>query len=149
MVSPSEPVLPVAPPTTTAAPARRPVLRRILAAPSPSPEQTLIARAREVLQRRGASPPDRWLLPGFARDVDVVRRQLAPLHDRRMLTASFERESTRLTALRRLAADPAVPPLPMSPLEAAYAIRWLELADGGDALPPWATYVGEETGASS
>jgi hypothetical protein len=81
--------------------------------------------------------------------VDTVRRQLAPLHDRRMLTASFERESTRLAALRRLAADPAAPPLPMSPLETAYAVRWLELAEGGVALPPWATFVGEDGEAAS
>ena len=65
-----------------------------------------------------------------------------------MLTASFERESTRLAALRRLAVDPTVPPLPMSPLEAAYAVRWMELADGGDALPPWATLLGEEVDAA-
>jgi hypothetical protein len=148
MVSPSEPVPPVAPPTSSTAPARRPIRRRIMAAPAPSPEQTLAARAREVLQRRGASPPARWLLPGFARDVDAFRRQLVPLHDRRMLSASFERESTRLAALRRLAVNAAAAPLPMSPLEAAYAVRWLELADGGDALPPWVAFVGAEPEAA-
>jgi hypothetical protein len=58
-----------------------------------------------------------------------------------MLAASFERESARLAALRRLAADPAIAPLPVCPLEAAYAIRWLELADGGMALPPWRTFI--------
>jgi hypothetical protein len=58
-----------------------------------------------------------------------------------MLAASFERESTRLAALRRLAADPTVPPLPVDPLEAAYAIRWLELADGGTALPSWHAFI--------
>ena len=65
-----------------------------------------------------------------------------------MLTASFERESTRLAALRRLAADPAVPPLPMSPLDAAYAVRWLELAAGGDALPAWLVLVGGDAAAA-
>jgi hypothetical protein len=144
MVIPPEPAAPVDTPATPAAPVRRPVRRRIVAAPAPSAEQTLVARAREVLQARRVEPSARWLLPGYARDVDKVRRQLAPLHDRRMLVASFERESTRLAALRRLAADPAVPPLPMSPLEAAYAVRWLELDVGGAVLPPWSSFVGAE-----
>ncbi len=58
-----------------------------------------------------------------------------------MLAASFERESARLAGLRRLAADPTVPPLPVDPLEAAYAIRWLELSDGATALPPWRAFI--------
>jgi hypothetical protein len=58
-----------------------------------------------------------------------------------MLVASFDRESARLAALRRLAADPASPPLPLGPLEAAYAVRWLELSDGGVDLPPWPAFV--------
>jgi hypothetical protein len=58
-----------------------------------------------------------------------------------MLVASFERESARLAALRRLAVDPTIPPLPVDPLEAAYAIRWLELADGGTALPSWRVFI--------
>ncbi len=65
-----------------------------------------------------------------------------------MLSASFERESTRLAALRRLAVDAAAAPLPMSPLEAAYAVRWLELADGGDALPAWLVLVGGDAAAA-
>jgi hypothetical protein len=80
----------------------------------------------------------------FAREVDLVRRQLGPLRDRRMLVASYEREGTRLAALRRLVSDPAAPPLPLGPLEAAYAVRWLELADGGVARPSWSTLVGTE-----
>ena len=66
-----------------------------------------------------------------------------------MLAASFERESARLAALRRLAADPAAPPPPLDPLEAAYAVRWLELSGGTGALPPWAslmTATGEPLG---
>jgi hypothetical protein len=58
-----------------------------------------------------------------------------------MLVASYERESARLTLLRRFAADPAAPPLPLGPVEAAYAIRWLELSDGGVALPPWRAFI--------
>jgi hypothetical protein len=110
-------------------------------APPPSAEHALAARADEVLGARVRCPPARWLLPGFAADVDQVRRQLNPLGDRRMLVASFERESARLAALRRLAVDPTIPPLPVDPLEAAYAIRWLELADGGTALPSWRVFI--------
>ena len=98
-------------------------------------------RADEVLRARAGSPPARWLLPSFAADVEQVRRQLGPLRDRRMLVASYERESARLTLLRRFAADPAAPPLPLGPLEAAYAVRWLELNDGGAVLPPWPAFV--------
>lgn len=126
------------------APARRPVRRRLVVTPAPSAEHALAARADEVLRARIGRPPARWLLPGFAADVDQVRRQLGPLRDRRMLVASFERESTRLAALRRLAADPAAPPLPLGPLEAAYAVRWLELSDGGVDLPPWPAFVTPE-----
>lgn len=64
-----------------------------------------------------------------------------------MLVASFERESARLATLRRLAADPTAAPLPLDPLEAAYAIRWLELADGGGALPAWNVLVGGDAAA--
>jgi hypothetical protein len=61
-----------------------------------------------------------------------------------MLVASYEREGVRLTALRRLAVDPAAPALPLDPVEAAYAVRWLELSEGGVALRPWATLIGAE-----
>ena len=122
-------------------PARRPARRRLVVAPAPSAEHALALRAGEVLEARETRPPARWLLPGFAADVDRVRRQLGPLRDRRMLVASFERESARLAGLRRLAADPAAPPLPLGPLEAAYAVRWLELNDGGVDLPPWPAFV--------
>ncbi len=147
-VQPDEPpsgrsvgVAPVAAPAPGAFPVRRPARRRIVAAPPPSAEQALALRAREVLEARDTRPPARWLLPGFARDVDLVRRQLGPLRDRPMLAASFERESARLAAVRRLTANPTAPPLHLDPLEAAYAIRWLELADGGTALPPWQAFV--------
>jgi hypothetical protein len=108
-----------------------------------------LPRAAEVQRARAGAPPARWLLPGFARDVDFVRRQLGPLRDRLMLAASYERESARLAALRRFASDPAAPPLPVDPLEAAYAVRWLELTDGGAALPPWAVLMAPDTEARS
>jgi hypothetical protein len=150
MVSPLEPASPESVPPADApgvVSARWPFRRRVVAAPPPSAEQVLAARAAEVLRARAGSPPARWRLPGFARDVDFVRRQLGPLRDRQMLAASYERESARLAALRRFAADPAAPPLPMDPLDAAYAIRWLELTSGG-ALAPWPALLGAEAEAA-
>lgn len=120
----------------------RRVRPRPVAAPAPSAEHDLAARAAELAAALAVhAPPSRWTLAGFARDVDLVRRQLAPLRDRGMLVASYERESSRLAALRRIAADPAAPPSPLDPIEAAYAIRWLELASGGAPLPTWTDLV--------
>lgn len=151
MVSPLESIAPESVPPAEApgvVPSRRPVRRRIVAAPTPSAEQSLVARAAEVLRARAGRPPARWLLPGFAGDVDQVRRQLGPLRDSAMLVASYERESARLAALRRFSSDPAAPPLPLDPLEAAYAVRWLELTDGGVALPPWSAFVALRVGGA-
>lgn len=121
--------------------------RRAVAAPTPAAEQELAARAAEVTAARASAvPPARWALPGFARDVDTVRRQLGPLHDRRMLVASYERESSRLTALRLLAADPAAPRPPLDAIEAAYAVRWLELAEGTGPWPAWQELITGEDG---
>jgi hypothetical protein len=123
----------------------RRVRPRPVAGPPPSAEHALAARAAELTAALAApAPPSSWALAGFARDVDLVRRQLGPLHDRGMLVASYERESSRLAALRRLAADPATPPSPVDPIEAAYALRWLELAPGAVPLPPWSELVGRE-----
>lgn len=120
-------------------PGRGDLRRRPLTAPIPTAEHALAARAAEIAYLlAGPVLPASWAASGFARDVDLVRRQLGPLHDRRMLVASFERESSRLVALRRLATDPAAPPPAIDSTEAAYAIRWLELAADGASLPPLA-----------
>jgi hypothetical protein len=109
-----------------------------VAAPAPTAEHALAARAAEVARILAVRVlPACWAGPGFARDVDLVRRQLGPLHDRRMLAASYERESSRLVALRRLASDPGAPPLVIDATDAAYGIRWLELATDGEPLPSW------------
>jgi hypothetical protein len=144
MVTPIEPARHTEAPPTGAVPSRRPVRRRPVVAPPPSAEAALVARAAEVMRARAGNPPGPWRLPGFARGVDLVRRQLGPLRELGMLVASYERESARLAAMRRLAANPAAPPPPLDPLEAAYAVRWLELSDGGMALPAWAVFIGDE-----
>ena len=145
MVSSIEPVLPREP-SHAAVPMGRPVRRRVVASPQPSGEVALAIRASELLRARGGGAPAAWLVPGFARAVDLVRRQLGPLRDRRMLVASYERESHRLAMLRRLAADPAAgQPAALEPLEAAYTVRWLELG-GGETLPSWTAFIRAEVG---
>jgi hypothetical protein len=126
-----------------AEPGRRPARRRPAVGPPPSAERALAAHAAAIVRAIASDAvPLRWRVAGFARDVDLARRQMSPLHDRRMLVDSFERESTRLAALRRLARDPGAPPAPLDPVEAAYAVRWLELAEGGVPLPGWADWLG-------
>jgi hypothetical protein len=149
MVTLPEPAQPVDAPAAVTQRPRRTARGRPIVAPPPTAEVVLASRAAEVVREIAAGPPERWLLPGFARDVDLVRRQLGPLRDRRMLADSYERESTRLVALQRLARDPALPPLPVGPLEAAYAVRWLELAEEGTPLPPWAAWLGETTDSNA
>ncbi len=68
---------------------------------------------------------DPWGESAFAREVDLVRDQLAPIRSRRALAASFERES-----FRRTPHDGAVEPVVLRAPRVAYALRWLELGDG-------------------
>ena len=105
---------------------------------SPSPARELAFRALVVLRRvRLASPPERWLQPGFGREVDLVRLHLAPVRSRAGLAASYGREAFNLavaaewprrTATRR--ASTATLTALMGPVDVAYALRWLELGDG-------------------
>ncbi|MBI3747689.1 MAG: hypothetical protein HY262_02410 [Chloroflexi bacterium] len=97
------------------------------------------ARALDALRlRRGLRDPlrrpERWTDAAFGREVELIRRHLAPLRNRRSLTASFERE-----AFHRLAFEPPAS-LPLGPIRAAYAIRWLELGSGA-GLPTWSSLL--------
>lgn len=78
---------------------------------------------------------DPWREPAFAREVDLVRDQLAPIRSRRSLAASFERESFRWAGV-----DEAAGPVALPALRVAYALRWLELADGV-MRPGWTSLV--------
>ena len=71
---------------------------------------------------RDAGP---WGEPAFAREVDLIRAQLAPIRNRRGLAASFEREAFQ----SREFAGPREPAT-MRAVRIAYALRWLELGDG-------------------
>lgn len=108
------------------------------AAAPPAPARELARRALDVLRRaRLASPPERWLQPGFGREVDLVRLHLAPVRTRAALAGSFGREAFNIAAGERqpgwptatgIAAPGAMPSI--GPVHVAYALRWLELGDG-------------------
>ena len=83
--------------------------------------------------RRGPLPP-RWRAPAFVRSVELVRMHLAPIRERRTLAQSFGREAFHGTG------GPSLPGLDASPVRVAYAICWLELADG-IARPAWRTWL--------
>jgi hypothetical protein len=81
--------------------------------------------------RGPAGARGRWGEPAFAREVELVRRHLAPLHSRMTLMASFGSEAFQATG-----PDEATHRRPLSAVRVAYALRWLELG-AGQPLPPW------------
>lgn len=62
--------------------------------------------------------------------MELVRRHLAPLRNRRSLTSSFGREAFQTLGIDRAGQHQ------LGPIRAAYAIRWLELGSGA-GLPAW------------
>jgi hypothetical protein len=104
--------------------------------PASAPHRVLALDA--IRLRRGLRDPLRrpgpWADAAFAREVELVRRHLAPLRNRRSLTESFGRE-----AFQTLGDEQLLPP-PLGPTRAAYAIRWLELGNGAN-LPAWTVLV--------
>ena len=71
--------------------------------------------------------------------MDRTRRQLQPIRTLDALVDSFARESLHISRGGLLGSG-AVPParLAGTPLEVAYATRWIEL-DGGRELHGWRT----------
>lgn len=104
--------------------------------PAPAPHRALALDALRLRRglRDATRRPDRWNDASFAREVELIRCHLAPLRNRRSLTASFGRE-----AFQTLDLDGAKP-RPLGPIRAAYAIRWLELGSGG-SLPGWVSLL--------
>lgn len=105
-------------------------------APAPAPHRALALDALRL--RRGLRDAHRrpagWHDPSFAREVELIRCHLAPLRNRRSLSASFGREAFQTL-------DPELSrPRPLGPIRAAYAIRWLELGSGA-RLPTWTSLI--------
>jgi hypothetical protein len=85
---------------------------------------------------RDAGP---WGEPAFAREVDAIRCQLAPIRSRLSLASSFEREAGALAAALVRSRTGAGR---FYAVRAAYAVRWAELGDGRQR-PPWSAFVTE------
>jgi hypothetical protein len=79
-----------------------------------------------------------WGEPAFAREVDRVRRQLAPIVSRRALASSFAREAFRTAGASAAGAIREAGSI--GPVHCAYAVRWLELGDGAPR-PGWSGFV--------
>jgi hypothetical protein len=81
-----------------------------------------------------------WRRPGFGRVVDEIRVQIAPIEQRDTLEGSFAREAARQLAVRGAVAT-------ATPLDLAYAVRWLELDPAGPrSIPAWADWLPAEPG---
>jgi hypothetical protein len=110
-------------------------------APAPAPHRALALDALRL--RRGLRDEHRrpagWGDASFAREVELIRCHLAPLRNRRSLTASFGREAFQTLDLDQTR------PRPLGPIHAAYAIRWLELGSGA-RLPAWANLIAVDAG---
>ncbi len=108
-------------------------------APALTPQQALALDALRVLRqiRGGTITEPTWTEVAFGREIDAIRRQLAPIHSRSGLAASFSREAflVRRASLDRRA-DGEADPSPPGPVRLAYALRWLELGDGRPR-PAW------------
>ena len=109
-----------------------------------APHTALALDALHVLRILRDHPRDAgpWGVPAFAREVDLIRAQLAPIRDRRGLAASFGREAFRTSAPRDAThqVDAAELPDAIGPVRVAYAVRWLELGRG-IRQPAWSSLV--------
>ncbi len=74
-----------------------------------------------------------WAEAAFQRRVEVFRRQLAPACSRAALAASSGREAGHRPVEGRAQTVGSV-----TPLQVAYALRWMELARPAPALVTWA-----------
>ena len=120
---------------------RRRMLRLHRAAPvDDDPAATMLSlRAADLVRavETGTVVP-RWRSAGFGREVDAIRAQLGPIALRATLAASFSREAVRRTAVHGAAA---------TPLDLAYAVRWLELdARRPRSIPAWTSWLPDEGG---
>lgn len=105
--------------------------------------RSLAMLALGIVRRAGprGRRPDDWMRPGFAREVELIRLHLAPIRSRAVLAASFGREAFHGTTPDGIAPE-------SRPVAIAYAIRWLELADG-EARPRWELWLAEARPAPS
>lgn len=81
----------------------------------------------------GAPADLAWGDPAFQVRVEAIREQLRPVRSRVALASSYGREAAGLVV------DGATRPEPgnVTPLQVAYALRWLELADTEPRTARW------------
>jgi hypothetical protein len=108
-------------------------------APALTPQRALALDALHVLRhlRGSVVAEDAWSDVTFGRQIEAIRRQLAPIRSRTGLAASFGREAFHvrragLSFDAGLSSSAAAP----GPVRLAYALRWLELGDGRPR-PSW------------
>jgi hypothetical protein len=118
----------------------RPSSGALAPAPAPAPHRALALDAYRLQRaiRDATRRPPLWTAETFGREVDLIRRHLAPLRQRRNLAASFGREA--IQSLDDAPANAAPNPAALGSIRVAYAIRWLELGGLG-ALPPFETLL--------
>ena len=108
-------------------------------APAPTPQRALALDALHVLRHlRGSVVAEvAWSDVSFGRQVEAIRRQLAPIRSRSGLAASFGREAFHVRRAGMNLDDGHSPEVAApGPVRLAYALRWLELGDGRPR-PPW------------
>ena len=88
---------------------------------APLPEELLPSGGTD---HRGAGLDLAQLDIVFRLEVEVIRRQLAPVRSRLALASSYGREAGQ----RAIAEGPLTADRRVTPLQVAYAMRWLELA---------------------
>jgi hypothetical protein len=115
----------------------------------PAAHRVLALDAERVLRHLRDHPRDAglWGEPAFAREVDRIRDDLAPIASRRSLLASYSREAFRAPVTDRSTTEAAMglrvgEPPAASAARVAYAVRWLELGDGR-SRPGWSELVTE------
>ena len=124
--------------------ATRPPEQARLAGPSARTAARELPRDALLLLRNLRDRPPRdagpWGEPAFAREVDRIRAQLAPIRDRRGLAASWAREAFRVHGTGPTDGTLSQP----RASRAAYLVRWLELGDG-IRRPAWSEFVADLT----
>ena len=106
----------------------------MIGAAAPPPEELLPSggsdhRSDQAFRRSGPTGAE----AAFQRRVEVFRRQLAPVCSRAALAASYGREAGHRPVDGRSRTVGSV-----TPLQVAYALRWMELARPAPASVSWA-----------
>lgn len=135
---PSGPAVPTESPDSSGAQSSS---ERPVAAAVTSPDVRLRTHALVLarLLRTSGTAGARWRAPGFARQVDLVRGHLRPIHSHEALALIYSREHFHVDPVGEVPPPPARLLL-RSATDVAYAHRWLELAGLG-SLRPWLEIV--------